>query len=77
MKLHRHQGKKPLNATSKYFFFFKFQDSHSSGSKAAKILGDIMGKLSKSIDVSTEKLSKNPVLSLGLARGFTKSGENV
>lgn len=44
-----------------------------STSKASKILGEIMGKLSKSIDTSMGELNKNPVLSLGLSRGFTKA----
>ena len=40
---------------------------------AAKILSQIMQKLSSSIDRDVAKLGKNPVLTLGLSRGFTKS----
>lgn len=41
--------------------------------KASKILGEIMTKLTGSIDRASDILTKNPVLALGLSTGFTKT----
>ena len=41
--------------------------------KASKLMGEIMQKLTGSIDRASTVLNKNPVMALGLGRGFTKS----
>lgn len=50
-----------------------YSNPNTTNGKASKILGEIMGKLTSSIDRASTLLNKNPVLTLGLNRGFTKS----
>ena len=45
--------------------------------KASKILGEIMTKLTGSIDRASDILTKNPVLALGLSTGFTKTVSRI
>lgn len=45
----------------------------SSTDRFTKILGNIMERLTKSIEFSNEELKKDPTLTLGLCEGYTKS----
>ena len=48
-------------------------DKNGSASQSKKVLGEIMDKLTFSIDRVMDVLNKNPILVLGLSRGYTQS----
>lgn len=50
-----------------------YSNPNLASGKASKILGEIMTKLTGSIDRVSGILTKNPIMALSLNRGYTKS----
>ena len=66
--LHFQRAKALLIAESSSIY-----DDPSKNVKASKIFGEIMQKLTHSIEKNVKVLNENPIIALGLKRGYNKS----
>jgi hypothetical protein len=71
--LHFLRAKTLLLNESKSIFAGAGGSSSASSSRASKILGELMQKLTASIDRDVANCNKNPIHTLGLSVGFTKA----